>query len=134
MYNFPFDLNHIIFLLISFVIYKSLKIIKINLEHLSINSAVKKRIHDDAKNGDLHGEGDITPKSVNYHFTRKCNYECGFCFHTAKTSYMLNLTDAKKGLEMLEDAGNKKIYPNLDICRKLFSIITFKIMQIVKAC
>lgn len=45
------------------------------------------------------------PKSVNYHFTRKCNYECGFCFHTAKTSYMMNLKDAKHGLKMLKLAG-----------------------------
>lgn len=45
------------------------------------------------------------PRSVNYHFTRKCNYECGFCFHTAKTSFMLELADAKRGLEMLKIAG-----------------------------
>lgn len=30
-------------------------------------------------------------------FTRKCNYECGFCFHTAKTSYLTPLEDAKIG-------------------------------------
>lgn len=48
---------------------------------------------------------NIIPVSVNYHFTRKCNYQCGFCFHTAKTSYMLNLQDAKRGLEMLKAAG-----------------------------
>lgn len=47
----------------------------------------------------------LVPKSVNYHFTRKCNYECGFCFHTAKTSAMLNLEHAKKGLLMLKLAG-----------------------------
>ncbi|KAJ8978486.1 hypothetical protein NQ317_002073 [Molorchus minor] len=52
---------------------------------------------------------EIIPKSVNYHFTRKCNYECGFCFHTAKTSYMLNLDDAKVGLRMLKNAGMEKI-------------------------
>lgn len=45
------------------------------------------------------------PRSVNYHFTRKCNYECGFCFHTAKTSYMLNIEDAKRGLLMLKNTG-----------------------------
>lgn len=47
----------------------------------------------------------IIPKSVNYHFTRVCNYSCGFCFHTAKTSYMLNLEDVKVGLQMLRNAG-----------------------------
>lgn len=33
---------------------------------------------------------DLTrvPRSVNYHFTRQCNYQCGFCFHTAKTSHV----------------------------------------------
>lgn len=52
---------------------------------------------------------DIVPKSVNYHFTRKCNYSCGFCFHTAKTSFMLSLEDAKVGLIMLRDYGMEKI-------------------------
>ncbi|GLV31340.1 hypothetical protein CBL_11071 [Carabus blaptoides fortunei] len=49
------------------------------------------------------------PQSVNYHFTRKCNYECGFCFHTAKTSYVLPLEDAKRGLRMLKTCGMEKI-------------------------
>lgn len=49
------------------------------------------------------------PVSVNYHFTRQCNYKCGFCFHTAKTSYVLPLDDAKRGLRMLADAGMQKI-------------------------
>jgi radical S-adenosyl methionine domain-containing protein 2 len=47
----------------------------------------------------------IVPKSVNYHFTRRCNYECGFCFHTAKTSFMLDLDIAKRGLKLLKDGG-----------------------------
>ncbi|KAK9727957.1 Radical SAM superfamily [Popillia japonica] len=51
----------------------------------------------------------VVPISVNYHFTRKCNYQCGFCFHTAKTSYMLNLEDAKNGLRKLKAAGMQKI-------------------------
>ncbi len=49
------------------------------------------------------------PISVNYHLTRKCNYECGFCFHTAKTSYNLPLEDAKRGLALLKRAGMKKL-------------------------
>jgi radical S-adenosyl methionine domain-containing protein 2 len=49
------------------------------------------------------------PISVNYHFSRKCNYECGFCFHTAKTSHVLSLEQAKKGLFKLKEAGMKKI-------------------------
>jgi len=46
-----------------------------------------------------------TPTSVNYHFTRQCNYKCGFCFHTAKTSFVLPLEEAKRGLAMLKEAG-----------------------------
>lgn len=46
-----------------------------------------------------------TPTSVNYHFTRKCNYKCGFCFHTAKTSFVLPLEEALKGLKLLKEAG-----------------------------
>lgn len=49
----------------------------------------------------------LVPKSVNYHFTRKCNYECGFCFHTAKNSFVLPLDEAKTGLKLLKDAGKK---------------------------
>ncbi|NWX07636.1 RSAD2 protein, partial [Caloenas nicobarica] len=50
-----------------------------------------------------------TPTSVNYHFTRQCNYKCGFCFHTAKTSFVLPLEEAKRGLAMLKEAGMEKI-------------------------
>ena len=49
------------------------------------------------------------PISVNYHLSRKCNYECGFCFHTAKTSHVLTLEKAKEGLFKLKEAGMKKI-------------------------
>ncbi|GES75049.1 radical S-adenosyl methionine domain-containing protein 2-like [Rhizophagus clarus] len=49
------------------------------------------------------------PLSVNFHFTRKCNYECGFCFHTAKTSYLAPIEDSKYALKKLADAGMKKI-------------------------
>jgi hypothetical protein len=31
------------------------------------------------------------PVSVNYHFTRRCNKTCGFCFHTATTSHIEDL-------------------------------------------
>ncbi|XP_038595862.1 radical S-adenosyl methionine domain-containing protein 2 [Tachyglossus aculeatus] len=54
-------------------------------------------------------EGPIIPTSVNYHFTRQCNYRCGFCFHTAKTSFVLPLEEAKRGLRMLKEAGMEKI-------------------------
>ena len=50
-----------------------------------------------------------TPSSVNYHFTRQCNYKCGFCFHTAKTSFVLPLDEAKSGLKLLKEAGMEKV-------------------------
>lgn len=49
------------------------------------------------------------PISVNYHFTRRCNKECGFCFHTAKTSYEAPLEDAKHALTLLRKAGTRKL-------------------------
>ncbi|KAJ9576892.1 hypothetical protein L9F63_006510 [Diploptera punctata] len=51
----------------------------------------------------------IIPRSVNYHFTRQCNYQCGFCFHTAKTSFVMPIQEAKNGLKMLKDAGMEKV-------------------------
>ena len=44
-------------------------------------------------------------KSVNYFISRKCNYACKFCFHTAKSSHHLALAQATIGLELLRDAG-----------------------------
>ncbi|KAI1100806.1 hypothetical protein F4804DRAFT_317796 [Jackrogersella minutella] len=53
---------------------------------------------------------DITqPISVNYFFTRKCNKECAFCFHTEKTSYVASESDMKTGLHLLREAGMRKI-------------------------
>ena len=49
------------------------------------------------------------PISVNYHFTRLCNFRCGFCFHTQKTSYILPLEKAIQGLKLLKEAGTEKI-------------------------
>ena len=54
-------------------------------------------------------ESGRTLESVNYHFTRQCNYECGFCFHTAKTSHVEDLERAKRGLRMMAEAGMKKV-------------------------
>lgn len=49
------------------------------------------------------------PVSVNYHLTRQCNYKCGFCFHTAKSSYVEKPEEAKRGLRLLKKAGMRKI-------------------------
>lgn len=60
-------------------------------------------------------------KSVNYHYTRECNFNCGFCFHTQKTNFKLPIEKAIEGLRILKDYGVKKvnfaggepfIYPN----------------------
>ncbi|KAI1396776.1 hypothetical protein F4819DRAFT_474328 [Hypoxylon fuscum] len=49
------------------------------------------------------------PVSLSYHFSRKCNKECAFCFHTEKTSYVASEDDMKKGLRLLSEAGMRKI-------------------------
>lgn len=60
----------------------------------------------------------MTPTSVNYHFTRKCNYKCGFCFHTAKTSFVLPLEEAKRGLKLLKDSGKfDRLVYSLFLCQ-----------------
>jgi radical S-adenosyl methionine domain-containing protein 2 len=51
----------------------------------------------------------IQPVSVNYHFTRKCNKTCAFCFHTEKTSFVASEADMQRGLRLLRDAGMRKI-------------------------
>ena len=65
------------------------------------------RGRDHVTSGDVSGAGNdaVVPRSVNYHFTRQCNYKCGFCFHTAKTSHLLELEEAKRGLRLLKQAG-----------------------------
>ncbi|KAI1820651.1 hypothetical protein F4861DRAFT_522218 [Xylaria intraflava] len=55
------------------------------------------------------GNKTITPVSVNYHFTRKCNKTCAFCFHTEKTSHVATEEEMKVGLRLLKDAGMRKI-------------------------
>ena len=51
----------------------------------------------------------MIPISVNYFFTRLCNYSCSYCFHTSKTEAMLSLNDMKHGLVLLNQAGMRKI-------------------------
>ncbi|QRW03563.1 radical S-adenosyl methionine domain-containing protein 2 [Ceratobasidium sp. AG-Ba] len=52
---------------------------------------------------------DITPVSVNWFPNRRCNYECSFCFHTSKNTFILPLDQAKEGLRSLVDAGMRKL-------------------------
>jgi len=55
------------------------------------------------------GRVGVVPESVNYHFTRHCNYKCGFCFHTAKSSFLLPIDEAKRGLQLLKNAGHNHV-------------------------
>ncbi|EGP90894.1 uncharacterized protein MYCGRDRAFT_51997 [Zymoseptoria tritici IPO323] len=48
-------------------------------------------------------------RSVNFHFTRKCNKTCVFCFHTEKTSHIASDDEMKNGLRLLQQAGMVKI-------------------------
>lgn len=49
------------------------------------------------------------PLSVNYHFTRECQYSCKFCFHTAKSSYVAPVDEAKAVMLLLVRRGMRKI-------------------------
>lgn len=51
----------------------------------------------------------VCPVAVNYHFTRRCNKTCGFCFHTATSSFMESPDRAKIGLSLLKEAGMRKL-------------------------
>ncbi|CEL53374.1 Radical S-adenosyl methionine domain-containing protein 2 OS=Rattus norvegicus GN=Rsad2 PE=1 SV=1 [Rhizoctonia solani AG-1 IB] len=52
---------------------------------------------------------DFIPVSVNWFPNRRCNYECSFCFHTSKNTFILPLDQAKEGLRALTDAGMRKL-------------------------
>lgn len=95
--------------IILFFVYAKVRQWRRNWESLAVppeDSEVQQcRAQDDA----------TTPTSVNYHFTRMCNYKCGFCFHTAKTSFVLPLEEAKRGLGLLKEAGKQE-----GLCRKVF--------------
>ena len=51
----------------------------------------------------------VKPVSVNYFFSRVCNFSCGFCFHTPKSEFILSLSEAKSGLANLQSSGMLKI-------------------------
>ncbi|KAM9273661.1 S-adenosylmethionine-dependent nucleotide dehydratase RSAD2 [Cariama cristata] len=72
-------------------------------------SALSPAVPADPRREEEWDDESPTPTSVNYHFTRRCNYKCGFCFHTAKTSFVLPLEEAERGLAMLKEAGMEKI-------------------------
>ena len=47
--------------------------------------------------------------SVNYFFTRICNYGCKFCFHTRKSEESLPLKEMQRALDLLAEAKVAKI-------------------------
>ncbi|KAF4309991.1 hypothetical protein GTA08_BOTSDO02308 [Botryosphaeria dothidea] len=53
--------------------------------------------------------GPDAPLSVNYFPSRKCNYTCGFYFHTDTSSYVLPIGEAKRDLRLLKEAGMRKL-------------------------
>lgn len=52
----------------------------------------------------IQSRNTIKPLSVNFHFTRKCNKTCVFCFHTEKTSHVASEEDMKRGLRAVHEA------------------------------
>lgn len=72
---------------------------------INAQSDTSKRVGDST----LTKDENLVPLSVNYHFSRKCNYSCGFCFHTETTSHIATLTQAKQAMSLLAQAGMKKI-------------------------
>ena len=49
--------------------------------------------------------------SVNFHFTRRCNYSCHYCFHTDKgeTEDLINIENSRIVFQKLKTAGTNKI-------------------------
>ncbi|CAC5369516.1 RSAD2 [Mytilus coruscus] len=87
---------------------------KISTVNISVGESDQRKEENDGKTKSEEewipkSESNVKPLSVNYHFTRQCNYSCGFCFHTAKTSFVLPLEQAKRGLELLKKKGMEKI-------------------------
>jgi radical S-adenosyl methionine domain-containing protein 2 len=70
---------------------------------------LKKTFEVDNNSGKAFGPESNVPVSVNYFPSRKCNYSCGFCFHTDTSSYVLPIDEAKRGLRLLKEAGMRKL-------------------------
>jgi len=71
--------------------------------------ALNPPIASSASNINSWAEKLLKNSSVNIHFTRKCNYECKFCFHTAKTSHVMSLPELLAVLHQLREYGVEKI-------------------------
>ena len=51
----------------------------------------------------------IIKSAVNFFFTRVCNYECNFCFHTKKSTFQLPIERQIELLQILWNSGAEKI-------------------------
>ncbi|KAG8873669.1 Radical S-adenosyl methionine domain-containing protein 2 [Tulasnella sp. 331] len=49
------------------------------------------------------------PALNHFRLHRRCNYECEFCFHTTKSTFILPLDQGKAGLRLLTQTGMKKL-------------------------
>ncbi|RYP65605.1 hypothetical protein DL771_008213 [Monosporascus sp. 5C6A] len=86
-----------LFIIVLYAVFTSILINK----YVKLN-AIDKPPEDPSKEPDA-------PVSVNYFPSRKCNYTCGFCFHTDTSSYVLPIDEAKRGLRLLKEAGMRKL-------------------------
>ena len=75
------------------------------VDHNRISNHPSDSCQDMVRNSTSHSERI----AVNYHITRQCNYNCGFCFHTAKTSHVEKEENAKRIVRELREAGFRKI-------------------------
>jgi uncharacterized radical SAM superfamily Fe-S cluster-containing enzyme len=50
----------------------------------------------------------VDGRAINFFFTRKCNYACKFCFHTAKSSHVLSEADCKRVLRLFREDANQR--------------------------
>ena len=51
----------------------------------------------------------LEKSAINFHFTRICNYECKFCFHTKKSNKMITIVEQFEIIKLLRNAGAEKI-------------------------
>jgi radical S-adenosyl methionine domain-containing protein 2 len=75
----------------------------------SLSQKLSKRTEANQRDDGNSLSPSLSLTAVNYHFTRKCNFKCGFCFHTAKTSHVESLDSAKAIILQLRQHGAQKI-------------------------
>ena len=58
---------------------------------------------------DLYKQMSLSKLAINFHFTRVCNFNCVFCFHTKKTNFMLSLPEQIEIIKLAREEGAEKI-------------------------